>query len=126
VLRTLLPVNLGVRPPIKSIGAMRMTCETCATIKQFSIPSPSKLTEAIRYCKELVASGTLIQSTYWPPRTSKFTATQWEALDDSGNWEDILQYYFECPSCKTIFLLHADTYHGGGSFKRADMRATPY
>lgn len=65
-LRAPAPVNLGVRLFIKSIDAMRMTCKKCATIKQFSIPSPSKLTEAIRYCKELVASGTLIQSIYWP------------------------------------------------------------
>ena len=103
-----------------------MTCESCERVKQFDIPNPSKLTDAIRYCRDLVSLGILTMSDYWPPRTSKFTSTHWESLDDAGDWEDILQYYFECTSCKSLFLLHADTYHGGGSFKRANTKSTPY
>jgi hypothetical protein len=98
-----------------------MSCERCRGISTRRIGFPAELTEAIRYCKELFASGAFRMSSYWPERTPRLTATDWTELSETGPWEDILQYYFECPSCGQIFLLHADTYHGAGSLERCRL-----
>jgi hypothetical protein len=95
-----------------------MPCQQCRRIRPRKIRTPGELTEAIRCCRAIFASGGLRLSSYWPERTPRLTDTAWAELEESGPWEDILQYYFECPACGQIFLLHADTYHGAGSLER--------
>jgi|JI7StandDraft_1071085.scaffolds.fasta_scaffold800119_1 hypothetical protein len=32
----------------------------------------------------------------------------------NGPWPDFMRYHFTCRSCRTSFLLEAETYHGAG------------
>lgn len=32
----------------------------------------------------------------------------------NGPWPDVMRYHFTCHSCRTSFLLEAETYHGAG------------
>ena len=101
-----------------------MSCEKCGNLGVVQIRLPGDLTRGIRRCKELVESGQLVPSDYWPPRSPKFTDVPWADLPDGGPWEDIVYYFFACPHCAQLFSLHADTYHGsGGRFGRYQASA---
>lgn len=96
-----------------------MSCDGCGSFGAIQIRSPGDLTRSIRHCRNLVASGSLMPSDYWPPRTPKPIFVSWEDLPEGGPWDDIVHYFFSCPRCGQLFSLHVDTYHGsGGGFCR--------
>lgn len=97
-----------------------MACIHCSQIKAGKIVTPVDLTETIRLCRSLLEQGVIKQSSYWPPGTLRCSFEDFTVLREAGPWEDIIQCYFECPCCRQLFLLHADTYHGAGSFERAE------
>ncbi len=78
------------------------------------IAAPRDLTRAIRSVREAMDAGVLAESDYWPKGQPRFTSVPFSRLSESGGWEDIVQYYFQCTSCGQRFRLVAETYRGSG------------
>lgn len=84
-----------------------MSCDKCRTIKKV-IKVPGDLTEAILLVKLKIEDGTLKYlgtGSYGEP---------FKRIDSGKGWSDFVNNYFSCASCKQIFNLHAETYHGSG------------
>lgn len=82
--------------------------------KEFKISLPKDLSKAIRVVKENLADGTLVESIFWPRQYARFTTQSFTKIPEKAPWDDVLEYYFECPRCHQLFRLSAETYHGSG------------
>ena len=88
-------------------------CDHCREVCQsFKIALPRDLTNAIRVVKDNIADGTILESDYWPSKHIKLDLAPFSAVNEKGPWDDYLEYYFECPRCRQLFRLFAETYHG--------------
>jgi len=90
-------------------------CEKCVDLcLKIEIRFPAELSQAIRLAGANLADGTIVESSYWPEGEIKFSQAPFSEQPEKGPWDDVFQYYFECPACGQLFRLTADTYHGGG------------
>lgn len=97
-------------------------CKHCGDVCQvYKIVSPSDLKKAIRVAQDNIADGIVIESDFWPQQNLKISHEPFSGIQVNGPYDDFLIYYFECPECKQLFQLSAETYHGsGGSWKPID------
>ena len=97
-------------------------CKHCIKVCQvFKISLPADLKNAIRVVQANISDGTIIESDFWPDQHPKTSTELFSKVQVEGPWDDVLIYYFECPKCKQLFRLGAETYHGsGGSWKPVD------
>ena len=90
-------------------------CEHCKEVQtNYEIRSPNELRKAIRVVRANLKDGTIAQSSYWPEGIMKIENEPFENIKDSGPFDDVMQYYFECPKCSQIYSLSCETYHGSG------------
>ena len=90
-------------------------CEHCKEVNQvFYIKSPRDLRKAIKVAADNIADGTIIESNYWPEGILQCNEVPFKQLANGGNWGDIVDLFFECPKCKQLYNLSAETYHGSG------------
>jgi len=97
-------------------------CKHCGDVCQvYKIVSPSDLKKAIRVVQDNIADGIVIESDFWPQQNLKISHEPFSGIQVNGPYDDFLIYYFECPECKQLFQLSAETYHGsGGLWKPID------
>jgi hypothetical protein len=94
-------------------------CDHCRELNQtFRISSPGELEKAIRVAAANIADDTIRESGYRPPGIGNYCdAGSFTSLARGETWGDILDYYFACTKCKSLYHLWAETYHGcGGSW----------
>lgn len=90
-------------------------CENCEELSQrYEIKRSAQLSKAIRVVRDNLADGTIVESTYWPEGILKLDQSDFSSLHETGPWDDVFAYYFECSSCRQKFCLGAETYHGSG------------
>ena len=65
-----------------------------------------------------MADGTVVESDYWPEGAVKISRVSFDELSENEQWGDVLEYYFECSSCHSVFKLFVETYHGQGGYWR--------
>lgn len=100
-------------------------CNHCKEVCEvFKISLPRDLSKAIRVAKANLADGTIVESKFWPRQYAALTTQSFTNVPDKAPWDDVLEYYFECPSCHQLFRLSAETYHGsGGTWKPFDEKS---
>jgi hypothetical protein len=87
----------------------------------YNIQSPCELKKAIRVIRANLQDRTIVESSYWPVSEVRTICKAFDEIDESGSYDDVIQYYFECPQCKQIFYFYCETYHGGdGAWKPID------
>ena len=94
-------------------------CDHCKEVEtKYEIRSTNELKKAIRVVRANLKDGTIVESLYWPKGAIKLEnkplSTATEMIIESEPYEDVMQYYFECPKCKQIYSLSCETYHGIG------------
>ncbi len=81
----------------------------------YEIRTPGELKKAIRIIAANLDDGTIRLSEYWPKGILKCCDSgSFSELANGHDWGDIIEYYFECPQCRSLFHLEAETYHGRG------------
>jgi len=86
-------------------------CPSCKDLNiEFPIKFPSDLRKAIAVTRDNLADGTILDITIGGD------CKPFEKLISSGQWDDVLQYHFQCNRCGQLFELHAETYHGSGGW----------
>ena len=64
-----------------------------------------------------MSDGTIVTSDSQSAVSSKGTDISFEELLEVEQWDDLIEYHFECSSCRAGFSLFVETYHGqGGSW----------
>ncbi len=90
-------------------------CEHCNEVNQvFRIKKPQDLRKAIKVASDNINDGTIIESEYWPEGCSNHNNVSFSRLAGGAHWGDTVDYFFECPKCKSLYNLSAETYHGSG------------
>jgi hypothetical protein len=90
-----------------------MPCAKCNDLcVRFPIRSPRELKRAIEIAKQNVDDGTVseVQVADSPSQV------RFSQLAAGEPWDDIVRYRFRCNSCRELFSLHAETYHGSGGY----------
>jgi hypothetical protein len=100
-------------------------CKHCEEVQtRYEIRSPNELKKAIRVVRANLKDGTIVKSSYWPEGIIKLENEPFENIKESGSYEDVMQYYFECPKCKQVYSLSCETYHGcGGEWSQANVQS---
>ncbi len=90
-----------------------MACAKCNDLcVRFPIRLPSDLRRAIDIAKQNVADDTISELN----DSSHSAQVSFSALSAGANWDDVMEYKFQCNLCGELFLLHAETYHGSGGY----------
>ena len=91
-------------------------CSHCQEVNQdFRIEIPADLERAIRIAATNIQDGRIQESNYWPKEISNCCDSgPFSDLANGKLWGDIVEYYFECIQCKSLYRLFAETYHGSG------------
>lgn len=98
-----------------TIFTLKKKCLKCINLKQrISIDSPEILAKTIHMIKENIVNGVITENAYWPKEQIKFDSPSFLSLSKTGPWPDVLQYYFSCSNCLTLFCLQVNCYHGLG------------
>jgi hypothetical protein len=94
-------------------------CSSCKDLNhEFQIKLPSDLRKAIAVTRDNLTAGTISDV------TTGGDCKPFAELVSSGQWDDVLLYYFQCNICGQLFQLSAETYHGrGGWWKPVDTIA---
>ncbi len=83
------------------------SCEKCQDFDlDIKIKSPIELQKVIRVIKANLLDNTI--------KMKSQNGIIFEELNDSGPWDDFLEYTFECSTCHRVFDFNAETYHGSG------------
>ena len=93
-----------------------MPCEECRELHTHRFHSPSDLVNALQ-----VAAGEVDRGVLAPVLVSDRTIPEQIAIHSAlqyGALPDVVLYRFKCTICGDAFELSADTYHGGGEWKR--------
>lgn len=91
----------------------------------FRIQSPKDLQQVIRFISGNIDDSIIRESTYWPVGIlSCSDRVGFSKLADGGAWDDVVNYYFECIKCKSLYNLSAETYHGSGGSWSPETRET--
>jgi hypothetical protein len=81
-------------------------CNHCIEVcKDFKISIPKDLSKAIHVLKENLADGTIVESKFWPRQYARCTTQTFTKIPEKAPWDDVLEYYFECPRCHQLFRL---------------------
>jgi len=89
-------------------------CDKCRELAVLiRIRNPQELKNTIKYVREYVAKGVLIECTS-PLGKASVNHASFVNLSIEGVWDDYLKYYFKCVNCYRMFSLCAETYHGVG------------
>jgi len=92
-----------------------VSCNQCEDLDlTWEIRSPGELAKAIRVARANLKDGTIVESSYWPKGIIKTENEPFSNIKESGPFEDIIQYYFECPKCCQLYSFSCETYHGSG------------
>jgi hypothetical protein len=94
-------------------------CANCDTFDtQLEIHLPGDLARVLAKLRRAVAAGDLNYNGFESSR-AHIGQPDFESVDPWGPYPDVLDYYFDCPTCGAVFELTAETYHGsGGKWKR--------
>ena len=89
-------------------------CDLCKNVKTVDLfPSPKAYHACLNYIQRLVDSGDFLFA-------SADCDTD-EAINENGCWvADTIKHVIKCRQCDQRFLCIADTYHGGGSFRKTE------
>lgn len=94
---------------------MTIGCQHCKEVCIVSrIRTPLKLKRAISVIKANLADGTIVESKYWPRNEVHLHRMSFLKFKDEPPYDDLIQFYFECPECKQLFSFGCETYHGSG------------
>jgi len=86
-------------------------CPSCKDLNtEFQIKLPSDLRQAIAVTRDNLADGTISDV------TTGGDCKSFDELVSSGKWDDVLLYHFRCNTCRQVFELSAETYHGAGGW----------
>jgi hypothetical protein len=86
-------------------------CDKCRSMKTcFRIREPSDFNRVLEVIRDKLNDGTLKHSSYWPEGKMFIQMPPFEKEE----WGDFVLYYFECSTCKQVFQLSAEMYHGHG------------
>ena len=97
-------------------------CEKCRDLCEVvEIKYPLYLRNALHVIRDNLKDNTIVESTYFPEGRIKLDTVPFMELLEDGPWSDVIEYFFECTSCRQLFYFCVDTYHGGaGCFKPVD------
>ena len=91
-----------------------MTCENCDTFDTgLEIRLPGELARILAKLRHAVATGELKYNGFESSR-ALIGQPDFNSVEPSGPFPDAMDYYFDCPSCGSVFELTAETYHGSG------------
>ncbi len=102
-----------------------LMCLHCAPANRACrVRKPRDLQQIIGVIIGHLDEDTLRESNYLPAgQVRNCEPGSFRALAETNAWGDIVDYYFECPVCGSIYRLFADTYHGsGGSWQMVIRR----
>jgi hypothetical protein len=94
-------------------------CETCESYDvTIHIHSPAQLRNVLKKLRQAVMKNELHYNHQESQRVLS-AQVSFMSLNLSGQYPDVLCYYFSCPRCGNSFALSVETYHGrGGSWTR--------
>lgn len=91
-----------------------MSCGACEEFDvEIPIHGPDHLRGIILKLRNAVAAGRLSYNAFESER-ALMGQKRFMDLDVDGFLPDVLCYYFDCPSCKAVYSLEVETYHGSG------------
>lgn len=86
------------------------------------IDLPQDLRRVIDLARAAVASGALEEVTRSGNGRPLYQDVPFTDIPSNGPWPDTVSYSFKCTGCGAAYEFGADSYHGGGEWKRTINR----
>jgi hypothetical protein len=106
-------------------GLMTMTaCSRCQDLRTtLQIKNADDMTNVLKVIRDNLGDGTLVEAAYWPDGQVKVDRPNFTSIPTGGPWPDYFEYYFSCATCRQLYRLSVEAFHGiGGTWSPWDQR----
>lgn len=99
-------------------------CSRCLDLRTtVQIGSATDMTKVLKVVRDNLHDGTLVEAAYWPAGQIKIDRPSLTSIPIDGPWPDYFEHYFSCTTCRQLYRLSAEAFHGmGGTWSPWDRR----